>query len=128
MAYCAKVAAMPVSEIEEQELEPAETILDIVAEDPQEQHVAEQMHPAAVQEHRGEDGIGIGCRRIGEARRDEGKLLDEPVARGELDQEHDHVERDEDDRDDRHGAALRVVVAQWKHGGGSPAKNEWRGS
>ena len=34
----------------------ARGVLDVVPEDPQEQHVAAEMHPATVQEHRGEHG------------------------------------------------------------------------
>ena len=68
--------------------------------------------------------VGIGCRRIGEASRDEGKLLDKTVAGESSSRNMAHVERDKDKRDDRHGAPLRIVVAQWKHGGGSPEKNE----
>ena len=33
-------------------------VLDVVAEDPEIEHVADEMHPAAVQEHRGEDRRG----------------------------------------------------------------------
>ena len=38
-------------EVEQQERDRAEPILDVVPEDPQEEHVAEQVQPAAVQEH-----------------------------------------------------------------------------
>ena len=34
----------------------SQAVLDVVAEDQQEEHVAEQVQPTAVQEHRGEDG------------------------------------------------------------------------
>src|SRR5438309_2871216 len=37
-------------QVEEQEADPAEAILDVVAEDPQVQHVADQVQPAAVEE------------------------------------------------------------------------------
>src|SRR5262245_5913263 len=44
----------PAHQVEHDEAEMAHGILDIVAEHPKEQHVAEEMNPAAVQEHVGE--------------------------------------------------------------------------
>ena len=41
-------------EVEDEVAEPAERVLDVVAEDPEEEHVAEQVRPAAVHEHRRE--------------------------------------------------------------------------
>src|SRR6185503_14843138 len=41
----------PADEVEEGERDRAQAILDVVPEDPQEQHVAQQVYPAAVQEH-----------------------------------------------------------------------------
>ena len=40
----------------EREARVAEPVFDVVAEDPQVEHVAEKVQPAAVQEHRREDG------------------------------------------------------------------------
>ena len=40
---------------------------------------------------------------------------DELVAAGKLEQEHQHVEADQDEGDDRGGAPLRVVVADREH-------------
>ena len=40
-----------------------EAIFDVVAEDPEEEHVAEEVPPAAVQEHRREDGEPVEPRR-----------------------------------------------------------------
>ena len=39
-------------QVEEYELDPAQPVLDIVAEDPQEQHVAQQVQPGTVHEQR----------------------------------------------------------------------------
>ncbi len=39
-----------------------ELILDIVAENPQIEHVAAQVQPSAVHEHGREDCVGIACR------------------------------------------------------------------
>ena len=56
MHTCASAAAAPQSKIEHDEAPVAEAIFDVVAEDPQEEHVPEEVQPAAVQEHRREDG------------------------------------------------------------------------
>ena len=37
-------------QVEQQEADPPEAVLDVVAEDPQEQQVAQEVQPAAVQE------------------------------------------------------------------------------
>jgi hypothetical protein len=102
-------------EIEDQEVDVAELVLDIVAEDPQEQHVAEEMKPASVHEHGGEDGHGALDWILREARRDERPLLDEAIAAAELDQKEQHVEADQGKGDDWCRAPLRVVVADGEH-------------
>ena len=43
-------------QIEDEEADVPHRVLDVVAEDPQEQHVAAEVQPAAVQEHRGDQG------------------------------------------------------------------------
>ena len=50
MATWVRPASAPPDQVERQEAGPAEAILDVVAEDPQVEHVAEQVEPAAVQE------------------------------------------------------------------------------
>ena len=45
-------------EVEGEEQDGPEAVLDVVAEDPQEQHVEPEVGQAAVQEHRHEDGQG----------------------------------------------------------------------
>ena len=47
-------------EVEDQEADRTEGLLDVVAEDPQEQHVAGEVHEAAMQEHRGHEGRWLG--------------------------------------------------------------------
>jgi len=42
---------VPAEQVEDQVRELAELVLDVVAEDDQEQHVAEQVQPALVNEH-----------------------------------------------------------------------------
>ena len=48
---CASEAATPGHEIEGRVADVAEVVLDVVAEDPEEQHVPEEVHQAAVHEH-----------------------------------------------------------------------------
>ncbi len=43
----------PAHQIEQDESPVAHDVLDVVAEDPEVEHVAAQMHEARVQEHRG---------------------------------------------------------------------------
>ena len=53
-------------QIEHQEARPRHRVFDVVAEQPQEPHVADQVHPAAVHEHRRED-VRVLRSRIGHA-------------------------------------------------------------
>ena len=47
-------------QIEDQELHVPEAVLDVVAEDPQVEHVAAEVQPAAVHEHGAENGRDVG--------------------------------------------------------------------
>ena len=58
----------------------AEAVLDVVAEDPQEQHVAEEMQPAAMHEHGGENRDDVRCGIRRELGGDERPILDKLVA------------------------------------------------
>ena len=91
-----------------------EAVLDIVAEYPQEQHVAEQMHPAAMHEHRREHGGGIGG-RVSENCRDERPFDDEGIALGKLQEKNQHIEADQHEGDAGGRAPLPIVVADRKH-------------
>ena len=66
------------AEVREQVADPAQAMLDVVPVDPQEQHVAQQVHPSRVQEHRGEHG---GHRRRG---RPVAVLVDDQVVFGDF--------------------------------------------
>ena len=75
-------------EIEAEEAEPAEAVLDVVPEDPQVEHVAEQVQPAAVQELAGHQRRGL-VRQVvaaapggGQFGRDDAPLRDEGIERG----------------------------------------------
>src|SRR5438445_1830404 len=52
---CRRAAATPRNQVEDREAHAPHRVLDVVTEDPQEPHVADQVHPGAVQEHRGEN-------------------------------------------------------------------------
>ena len=71
------VAARPRPEVGNQEPDPAESMLDVVAADPEKQHVAGEMEESGVQEHRGEE------RRQARLRRPETPFEDEQVVPGE---------------------------------------------
>ena len=53
----------PRKQIEDHEFRGAHHVFDVVAEDPKVQHIAEQVHPAAVQEHTRQHGRESGQRR-----------------------------------------------------------------
>ena len=130
------------SEVEQQEADAAEGFLDVVAEDPQEPHVAEQMAETGVEEHRhhngevhvlvGEDGSG---RRFGAVARgdllsaqrvpgreltgDGGVLVHEALFLGDIverlnEQEDGDVGCDERQRHDRRDGG-GVDVPEWDH-------------
>ena len=89
-----------------------EAVLDVVAEDPQVDHVPEDVHPAAVEELARED------RRPPEPRRDQRvrhhELLEQRTRQRDLVQEHQSIDDDEADRDDR-DRARRDDVAEREH-------------
>src|SRR5690606_7840486 len=115
----------------------AHAVLDIVAEDPQVQHVAEEVHEAAMHEHRGQ--------RRQERRHDHelwGQLTKTEQDRWnhtervkcllaahwterDLPQEHEHT-----DNHERYGHHRcdggRVVISQWDHDTSVPRKQRGR--
>ena len=86
MATSARIAHAA-GDVEQQERDRAQPVLDVVAEDPEEQHVAEQVQPAAVEEHAGEHpehrvaGEVAGPERVVDVGGDGGPLLEEPLER-----------------------------------------------
>jgi hypothetical protein len=130
----------PAEQVEDQELDRPHRVLDVVAEDPQEQHVAAEVQQAAVHEHRGEDGHP-GRRRRGRAALDRDLLARVRDLVGDLrvvveiagevlrvglaerqpallpEEVRQHVQRDQRDRDGRE-AERRDVVLQREHRGG----------
>ena len=88
MATWVRPASAPPRQIEAEEAEPTEAILDVVPEDPQVEHVAQQVQPAAVQELAGHQRRGL-VRQVvaatpggGQVGRDDAPLGDERVERG----------------------------------------------
>src|SRR4029079_5941160 len=75
-------------EVEDEERDPAKAILDVVAEDPQVQHVAEDVQPATVQEHAGDHPerrpaeVVAGLEGGRDPRRDRAPLVEEALEGG----------------------------------------------
>src|SRR6516165_10327951 len=102
----------------------SQRVLDVVAEDPQVEHVAADVQQPAVQEHRGEDR-GDRARKIsghparaGEPARRRAELEHDRFggprvaahSDGGLIEEDEHVQGDEAERDERKGLARDVVL------------------
>src|ERR1019366_2337842 len=99
-------------QVEQQELGGTQNVLDIVAEDPQEPHVAQHVHPTAVEEHGGEDTQEAELIRHQTVGGDEfiaGKRLE-----GDLEEEDQDVDDDQQHGDDWLGVA-RLRVAYGEH-------------
>lgn len=116
-------------DIEHDKADMPHDVFDIIAEDPEVEHVPEQMHPAAVEKHAGEQcqhaGKGdhiSGNRGLSEDDGGNGAVLKDEgfvsLARERrLIQKHERT--DGDDRNGNEGGAFgRVVVVQWEHGAG----------
>ena len=102
-------------QIEHQECSVPEPVLDVVAEDPEVEHVAAEVHPAGVHEHRREDRRHI-CGGVSqEPGWHERPLPDERIAAAELDDEEQHVKGDQGVGDDRETPFAAVVVANGQH-------------
>src|SRR5262245_59664544 len=103
-------------QVEDEELHRSEIVLDVVAEDPEVEHVATEVQPTGVHEHGGEDGGDGAGRVLREAPRYEGPLVDERVAAAQLDEEKQDVERNQPIGHDGQRPAALVVIADRKHG------------
>ena len=106
-------------QVKDQEPNGSHLVFHVVAENPQKQHVARQMHKSTVQEHGGDEG-GV-CLPLVQAGGDQGVVKIE-LAQGtvvgergktvDIDQ---NVHRNQDVSDDG-GPFGGVVIANWKHG------------
>jgi len=99
-------------QVEGEVLEVPHGVFDVVAEDPEIQHVPADVREARVHEHRDEEGLDADGRIAEEPRGNELQVVPHhPVQLAEKDQ---YVRRDEGVVDERDGAR-REVVAERKH-------------
>ena len=101
-------------QIEQQEAGVPQAILDVVAEDPEVEHVPDEVQPAAVQEHRRQHSQPSELGRYDAVQIHE--RLERSIAEGELEDEYRAVENDERDREEGE-CSRRDDVAQRNHGG-----------
>jgi hypothetical protein len=93
----------------------AETVFNVVSENPQKEHVAKEVEPTAVHEHCSEDRYRLPHGVRGKSCGDKRPFLDELIATTEFHQKHQNIQRDENVCDDRKRATLGIVVTNWKH-------------
>src|SRR5204862_7451030 len=102
--------------------QPSERVLDVLAEDREEQHVAEDVVPAAVHEDRGQPaeapGLGAVARAVDGARVERGVEDRRAQVRQLVEDPHREVGREERDVDDRE-APRRDAVGERDHRGSS---------
>ncbi len=99
-------------------------VLDVVAEDPEKEHVPEQMAPARVHEHAGEHGLEAEDRIVEEARRHQGPHAGlEPARPGggaqgrrRLDDEESDVRSDQRVVDEREDARRETIADRKERG------------
>ena len=127
----------PADEVEDGELDVAEQVLDLIAEDPEVEHVARDVHQRPVHEHRRQEreldrhrprvvvdrhGLAAqvdahGSRQVlvvQDLEGDRGPGVRERVAGRRLEQVHEHVQADQAVHDEGCRVPSRVVVAEWK--------------
>jgi len=100
----------PSKEVEEDEAASAHGVFDLAAECPEVDHVADDVHPAGVHEHRGEDCYPAVS--VNDADGNHGPDPDEPVPVRELFQEYICVENDDRNRGDSKASQRPRGVAQ----------------
>ena len=109
---CVNRGGDPAQQVKNQVFAVAQDVFDIVPEDPQKPHVAQHVHPTAVEEH-------------GRQHVDEVKAVGSQAVRGnecvllvraqrEFEQKHQNIDYDQKDRYDGLGIA-RLCIAYWKH-------------
>src|SRR5262249_47126999 len=107
----------PAREVEDEVAEPAHRVLDLRTEGPQEDHVAENVGPAAVHEHRAQDRDPVTAGR--DVGGDHRPAQREGLAPGQLEREDDRVRAHEQGREDRtaHGSPGRGTQGNDRHDG-----------
>src|SRR6185503_4150879 len=98
-------------QIEGQEPAVSHAVLDVIAEDPEIEHVAGDVQKAAVEKHRGDDRYPREVRRNQAVGEDE---VVDVVAERELIQKHQRIDDDQRDGDVRR-RARGDDVAEWDH-------------
>jgi hypothetical protein len=91
-----------------------ETVFHIITEDPQVKHVAQEVNPASVHEHGGEDRQEITTGVGKEAVRNEGPLHNKSVTATQLYKEKQDVQSDQGIRDQRHSSASGIIITDWE--------------
>ena len=99
-------------QVEDDEAHMADSILDVVAEDPQEEHVSEKVSPAGMQEHRREHADQVEPHRDHPV--DAYELLERRLRQRLFEEKRDTVEDDEGDREEGK-CSRRNHVAQRNH-------------
>ena len=74
------MSRQPSQKIKDKKPEIADGRLNIICENPEEKHVAQQMHPTSMQEHTGDQGMKILL--FYSLRRDGAKLIDKSIELG----------------------------------------------
>lgn len=122
----AEAGAYAADQVKEKIGKMAEVVLDVIAEDPEKQHVSGDMSPATVQEHAGQDGEegqlkavvaaqkGRNVGGYGGISQDEGVGL--AVRERERVEKDDHVHQDEHRVHDRVGPVRVQIFERNKHG------------
>src|SRR5688500_2743928 len=114
----------PAQQVETEERRPAQAVLDVVPEDPEIEHVADEVQPAGMEEQAGHDAGGTWTGRFAkEVDRNETVVPEEPVQPGlaaagndaELPGEGDAAGGDEEERDQRRPARW-ICVAERDQG------------
>jgi len=82
-------------DVEDEIAEVVEAVLDVVAEDPEVEHVAAEVQPAAVHKHRGENGDEIGTGVCGKSSGHDRPPFDERIATAQLYEKEQDVECDQ---------------------------------
>ena len=105
------MATTPPIEIEEDETASSHGVFDLAAESPQVNHVADDVHPAGMHEHGGENRDPAVA--MDDANRDDGPGPDEAIAIDQLFEKNIGVEDDDGDGGERKTPQRPRGIAEW---------------
>ena len=100
-------------EVEEEKADGSHGVFNLAAEGPEEDHVADDVHPACVHEHRGQQGKPVMA--VENADGDCRPGQNECIAVEQFLKEHEYVERHEERGDDGKAARAARCIAQRDH-------------